>query len=763
MPTTPLRRAGLTIAAILALSAVLVRDASRPPRAVPAGAPPTVFSAERALDHVRQIAQRPHPVGSPDNVRVRDYLLSQLRALGLEPQLQDATGVGTRYAAAGRVQNVLARMPGKSPGGPSVVLMAHYDGVPGGPAAGDDAAGTAAVLETLRALKAGQPLAHDVIAVITDGEEAGLLGAAAFVREHPWAQDVGVTLDFEARGTTGRSVMFETGPGNLDVARVLRTAGDVSATSLLVTVYRTLPNDTDLSEIAVLGKPAMNFAFADGIERYHTAHDDITNLDLGSLQHHGSQMLTLARAFGDGPLPRPVTGDAVFFDLPLIGLVVYPESWALPISLIGTALVLLALFRVARQQRHWVRDVSLGVGGILLTIVVAACAAYFVSTTISRVHRSMSLGGTPEFRGIYTAAIVLLALTVALGVWAIVRRWATVEAAHVGALIVWSVITHFTTSMVPGASFMLAWPLIVGALAALARGHVVVLWIATIVAAAVIEPIVYAVSVVMLGMVGPGGIAAAALVSLLAWGIAPQLEAMSGESRWKAAAVSLLATALLIAVGLVTVRSSPEHPIPSQLVYVQDADSTDAWLTAAGPLATELVATAAGGSNPPGWLTRSYGGGGGRSVGYAPVPRVQIEPPTVTTLTDSALGNGRHLVLRVRAAAGTGEISLRARGATVLTASVDGRPIDTSRYRARHTGWRLDYSAPPDSGFTLALSLPRGDLTLDLVARRAGLPQLNGVRLPSRADDVVTVQRGDFTAVHRTIQRVGLLRDNAQR
>src|SRR5688500_1881568 len=133
--------------------------------------------------------------------------------------------------------------------------------------------------------------------------------------------------------------MFETGPGNLDVARVLRTAGDVSATSLSVTVYRTLPNDTDLSEIAVLGKPALNFAFADGIERYHTAYDDAAHLDAGSVQHHGAQMLALARAFGNGPLPRPATSDAVFFDLPIVGLVVYPEGWVWLIALEAVELV----------------------------------------------------------------------------------------------------------------------------------------------------------------------------------------------------------------------------------------------------------------------------------------------------------------------------------------------------------------------------------------------------------------------------------------
>src|SRR5204863_3740565 len=143
------------------------------------------------------------------------------------------------------------------------------------------------------------------------------------------------------RGTSGRSFMFETGPGNLDAARALRSAGDATAGSVYATIYRTLPNDTDLSELAVLDLPALNFAFADGVERYHTSHDDVAHLNRGSLQHNGSQMLSLAQTFASGTLPRPVTGDAVFFDLPIVGLVVYPEGLSLPLAI--RALVLTAV------------------------------------------------------------------------------------------------------------------------------------------------------------------------------------------------------------------------------------------------------------------------------------------------------------------------------------------------------------------------------------------------------------------------------------
>jgi hypothetical protein len=274
------------------------------------------------------------------------------------------------------------------------------------------------------------------------------------------------SLPTSRRGTRGRSYMFETGPGNLDAIRVLRNVRDLSATSLSVTVYRTLPNDTDLSELAALGKPALNFAFADAVERYHTAHDDVANLDPGSLQHHGSQMLTLARAFGDGPPPRPTTGDAVFFDVPIVGLVLYPEEWALPITFVALALVMAALLRLAHRVERWGRDVALGALVTLVSTALGTGAALVTGNLIASVHESMGWGGAPAFRGVYTAALAILALAIALACWAIVRRWTSVAGAHVGALVVWSVITIVIALKLPGLSFMFVWPLIAGAIAA---------------------------------------------------------------------------------------------------------------------------------------------------------------------------------------------------------------------------------------------------------------------------------------------------------
>jgi Zn-dependent M28 family amino/carboxypeptidase len=174
------------------------------PDPVPASAPPTEFSSGRALEHVRAIAQEPHPMGSAENAAARDYLVNELSALGVEPEVQTTTAAHyfvSSVAEAGTPENVLARLEGTNNGGKAFLVMAHYDSVPTGPGASDDGAGVATMLETMRALKAGPPLKNDVIFLFTDGEERGLLGARAFVDSHPWAKDVGVVLNLEARGT----------------------------------------------------------------------------------------------------------------------------------------------------------------------------------------------------------------------------------------------------------------------------------------------------------------------------------------------------------------------------------------------------------------------------------------------------------------------------------------------------------------------------------------------------------------------------------
>jgi hypothetical protein len=698
-----------------------------------------VFSAERAMRHLEQIAQRPHPMGSADHDRVRDYIVGQLSALGLRPQIQQTTAIGTRDRDAGRVQNILARLPGSSPNGKAVLIMAHYDGVEAGPAASDDGAGSAALLETLRALRARkQPLAHDVVALFTDGEEAGLLGAAAFVREHPWAKDVAVVLNFEARGTSGRSFMFETGSGNLDVARALRSARDATAGSVYATIYRTLPNDTDLSEVAVLDLPALNFAFADGVERYHTSHDDVAHLNRGSLQHHGSQMLAMARTFGTEQLPRPRTGDGAFFDLPIIGLVVYPRGLEIPLTILALGLVGIL---VVRERR----GVVAGVLATLVALVLSGVVGWVVGKT---------LHGPAVWSGLNATAIVLLALSVTAACYSVAKRWSpsTTRGLHTGVLVVWLILALALAVRVPATGYLFTWPLLFAAAAALlTRGREVANWAAAVVTLLILVGFIYGVSVVMLGVAGTGAIALSVVASLVTLLLAPQLEVVAGGARWSGAPWLAGAGALCLAIAALTVHPSSDHPLRTALVYAENADSSDAWLGTLGGSTDAWTREAIGKRTVepiPAWTARlsEYGARfNGRKV-----QRVPLVAPNASLIQDTLINGVRRVTLRVSAPAGTTGLLMRARGAKVLASSIDGRVVDTTRYRYRANDWIMQYWAVPDSGAVVTLSVAAGGrIDFDLAARRSGIPSVPGLKVPPRPPYVVPSQAGDVNIVYR--------------
>jgi hypothetical protein len=733
-----LKRIGVAVG-LLVLFAISILRIARPPSAVPSTAPDTVFSAERAMKHVEQIAQRPHPMGTADHARVRDYIVGQLSALALSPQIQEATAIGTRYRQAGRVQNILARLRGSDSLGKSVLIMVHYDGVEAGPAAADDGAGCAALLETLRALRARKvPLAHDVIALFTDGEESGLLGSAAFVREHPWAKDVDVVLNFEARGTSGRSFMFETGPGNLDAARALRSARDATAGSVFATIYRALPNDTDLSEVGVLGLPALNFAFADGVERYHTSRDDVGRLNPGSLQHHGSQMLAMARVFGSEALPRPRTGDGVFFDLPIIGLVVYPQGLELPLAILALVLVGILVFRDRK-----------GVGTGVLVVIVAVVLSAGVGWVVGGM-----LHGPAVWSGLFATGIVLLALSVTAVCYSFAKRWSTPRGLHLGALKVWLVLALVLALRVPGVSYLFTWPLLFAAGAALlVRGHEVAEWAAAIVTSLIFVGFIYGASVIMLGVTGIGAIALCVVATLVAFLLAPLLDVVAGTARWTGAPWIAVAGIVLLVIAALTVRPSADHPLRSALVYTENSDSTDAWLGTLGNPTAVWTRDIVGQSSPgsmPAWTARLSDAG--RFTGRK-VQRVTLGAPEATLIGDTLTGQARRVVLRVSAPAGTTALVMRARGAKVLASSIDGRVVDTTRFRQRQRDWATEYWAVPDTGAIIALSIPAGShIDFDMAARRPGIPAVPGVTIPPRPPFVVPSQTGDVSIVYRRVR-----------
>ncbi|MBW8766731.1 MAG: M20/M25/M40 family metallo-hydrolase, partial [Geodermatophilales bacterium] len=352
----PGRTAGLVLLVLLLGLVACSVVALQPPAPAPADAPATEFSAARAFEHVQAIAAQTHVAGSAADDRVVDSLVATLTGLGLDTRVQHAVGTwgtGPGEAEMARVRNVVAVLPGTDPTG-RVFLMAHHDSVQNGPGAADDGAGVSALLESVRALASGPRPRNDVVVVLTDAEEACLCGAEAFASSHPLASGGGVVLNFEARGTGGPPIMFETSLGNADLAGVFADAAPHPvASSFAVEVYRVLPNDTDFSVLLRDGGfTGLNTAFIDGAAGYHTPQDVPGHLNRGSLQAMGDNALAVARALGDrdlGTLARPAAEDATYF--PVLGrLVRYPGSAVWPLA--AAALVAVAGLVWLVRRRH---------------------------------------------------------------------------------------------------------------------------------------------------------------------------------------------------------------------------------------------------------------------------------------------------------------------------------------------------------------------------------------------------------------------------
>ena len=325
---------------------------SSPPSPQPIDAPANTFSAGRAHEVLRDLVSDgvPHPIGSAANAALRARVVARFAALGYAPEVQSTFACNPTSQACGTVHNVIAIRRGREPG-QAVMLATHYDSVAAGPGASDDAVGVAASLEIARIVGAEPEPRHSIVFLVDDGEEAGLLGAWGFVRDHPLARDIGAVVNLEARGTSGQSVMFETSQNNDWLIGILaRSADRPVASSMFYPIYERLPNDTDLTVFKRAGLAGVNFAFIGDVPRYHTPLDDVDHASLGSLQHHGDNALAMVRALANADLDQPRSGNVVFFDLLGFSIVRWPITWTRPLAWLGLVLVILAGIVTSRRQ-----------------------------------------------------------------------------------------------------------------------------------------------------------------------------------------------------------------------------------------------------------------------------------------------------------------------------------------------------------------------------------------------------------------------------
>jgi hypothetical protein len=311
-------------AAMLALAALawLALRTAASPAPMPAGMPVPEFSAVRAMAHVHFLAGKPRPIASAANAEARQYILEQLRAMGFDPEVQTATAQKTtidRHRNAqvvlGVVNNIVVRKPGTAPGPaqrPALLLATSYDTTERSVGAAASAAPVAAMLESLRILQSGAPLANDLVILFADGERVGGLGARAFAGQHPLAKQAGLVIRFDSGGSQGPLVLIgASGNDRAAVSGWAHAAPHALGSSAMQTLYQMMPGALEMGALGTLGTARLHFANMEGSNGSGLASRDTPGrLDVDTVQGMGDTMIALARHFGQAPPDSPAAGAA---------------------------------------------------------------------------------------------------------------------------------------------------------------------------------------------------------------------------------------------------------------------------------------------------------------------------------------------------------------------------------------------------------------------------------------------------------------------
>ncbi|HHH52450.1 MAG TPA: M20/M25/M40 family metallo-hydrolase [Bacteroidetes bacterium] len=422
-----------------------------------------MFSTTKAMEHVRNMSRDYHFVGTKYHEQVKNYVIAELNKLGLQTEIQKQFSLNDKWKGATVNQNILARIKGTEPG-KALMLLSHYDSAPfASRGASDDAVGVGTILEGVRAfLSTGKKPKHDIIILISDGEEIGLNGAKAFVENHLWVKDIGLVINFEARGSGGPSyTLMETNGGNEKMVKEFVKARPhyPVANSFLYSIYKKLPNDTDLTmfrEIADID--GFNFAFIDDFFDYHTKNDSYDRVDINTVTQQGDYLMSLLNYFSQKDLDNIKSNeDYVFFNFPVFNMIYYPFSWVIPLFFIALFLVVLLVSLGKKYGKLKLKRALLSFFPFLIVLGISTMIAKYGWKFLLMIHPGYKdiLHGFPYNGHYYIGAFVLLSILITF--WTYRPYWKKMNLLEImfAPIILWLIISGVFAYKLPGASFLI--------------------------------------------------------------------------------------------------------------------------------------------------------------------------------------------------------------------------------------------------------------------------------------------------------------------
>ena len=558
-----------------------------PKSGTPASISETKFSTERALIHLREITKAPHYIGTEEHARVREYIVEQLNGLGLETEIQEGFIMNTKWKSLDKPKNILAKIKG-SGNGKSLLLLSHYDSaLTPSFGASDAGSGVVTILETIRAFQASAKTpTNDIIVLFTDAEEVGLDGARLFVKNHPWAKNVGIALNFEARGSGGPSNMIvETNSGNKNLINAFMEA-DVKfpvASSLMYSIYKMLPNDTDSTVLRQGGDiDGFFFAFIDDHFDYHTANDNFENLDRNTLQHQGEYLLPLVHYFADADLSSLKSSeDHVYINVPILKMISYPFAWIIPMLILAISVFTILIVYGLKKKVLSGKTIARSFVPFLLAFVSCGLIGFYgwklllvLYPQYSEIQHGFTYNGHT-----YISFFVLVSLAILFGVYHRYSKKTNLASLLIAPLIFWLLINVIVAIYLKGAAFFII-PVFLGLLSLwiLIRQEKPNLILMVIIGALAIFMFVPLIQFFPVGL-GLKMLVGSCLITALLFGILLPVFGFYSKKGILSAVFILLAIVFFIKAHL-TSNFTAERQKPNSLVYYYDADTDETyWAT----------------------------------------------------------------------------------------------------------------------------------------------------------------------------------------
>lgn len=419
------------------------------------------FSNKKAYEHIKALGSTQHYSGSKHHNTAKNYVIHQLEKLGLEVTTQEGNSF-SEWGTFTNAKNIIARLKGYE-NGKALVVMTHYDSAPHSAYGASDAgSGVATILEGIRAFLANNHThKNDIIILITDAEELGLNGAKLFVENHPWVNEIGLILNFEARGTGGPSyTLVEANEGNANMMHEFIKANPrfPVANSLAYSIYKKMPNDTDLTVFRKAAKiQGFNFAFIDDHYDYHTALDIPDRLDNNTLSHQASYLMPLLHYFSNANLSNlNSTENLVYFNSP-IGMHSYSYSYIIPLVGISAFLFVVIIIFGKRHKKLHSKEIRKGFIAFFAALVINGFIGFLGWKVILKIypHYHEILHGFPYNGHWYIAFFTLLSVSICFLIYKKVYQNVNTKELLIAPIFFWLLINSFIAIELKGANFFI--------------------------------------------------------------------------------------------------------------------------------------------------------------------------------------------------------------------------------------------------------------------------------------------------------------------